>query len=95
MSDEKNASQVGAPIDPVLARASGAWAFEIYEGGIAPSAKPSEARLPKCALRSFRGLRRSTSTKMIGLCLRKRIVLRARLTRSKSVKSGEPFIAHP
>ena len=29
MSDEKNASQVGAPIDPVLARASGAWAFEL------------------------------------------------------------------
>ena len=47
MSDEKNASQVGAPIDPVLARASGAWAFEIYEGGIAPSAKPSEARAPE------------------------------------------------
>ncbi|WP_297629407.1 bifunctional (p)ppGpp synthetase/guanosine-3',5'-bis(diphosphate) 3'-pyrophosphohydrolase [uncultured Slackia sp.] len=95
MSDEKNASQVGAPIDPVLARASGAWAFEIYEGGIAPSAKPSEARAPEVRFAKLQRVTAEYINEDDQALLEKAYRFASEAHKEQKRKSGEPFIAHP
>ena len=96
MSDEAKVEDGGVMrVEPMLANAVGEPIEDFFDGGIAPSANPSEAKSPEVR---FAKLKRTASAYLSEndcALLEKAYRFAAEVHAGQQRKSGEPFVAHP
>ena len=96
MSDDaKVEGRDAMQVEPMLANAVGEPIGEFFDGGIAPSANPSEAKSPEMRFAKLKRIASGYLSEEDCAMLEKAYHFASEVHAGQKRKSGEPFVAHP